>query len=101
MCSSKPPEPDDPTRKASMDSRITDRLQQLSRAQSGLPDQFSTADGSVLLTDDREYIDFYSGAGTLNYGYHNARLKARLLDDIARNGQVGAGARAAGITAEF
>lgn len=84
-----------------MDSRITDRLQQLSRAQSGLPDQFSTADGSVLLTDDREYIDFYSGAGTLNYGYHNARLKARLLDDIARNGQVGAGARAAGITAEF
>lgn len=84
-----------------MDSRISDRLQQLSRAQSGLTAQFNTADGSVLVTDDREYIDFYSGAGTLNYGHHNARLKQKLFDDIRHNGVLGAGARKSGITNQF
>lgn len=84
-----------------MDSRITDRLQQVSRAQSGLADPFSTTDGSLLVTDSREYIDFYSGAGTLNYGHHNSRLLDALSDDISRNGQLGSGARKSSITNEF
>ena len=84
-----------------MDSRISDRLQQLSKQQSGLSAQFDTADGSVLVTKDREYIDFYSGAGTLNYGHHNTQLKHALFDDIKRNGQLGAGARKESITNGF
>lgn len=84
-----------------MDSRITDRLQQLSRARSGLTDQFSTADGSVLVTKNREYIDFYSGAGTLNYGHHNAHLKQALCADLHCNGELGTGERRSSITNQF
>src|SRR5690554_2879243 len=84
-----------------MDSRISDRLQQLSKAQSGLSAQFDTADGSVLVTEDREYIDFYSGAGTLNYGHHNSRLKQKLFSDIEHNGELGTGKRKDRITSDF
>lgn len=84
-----------------MDSRITDRLQIFSRAHSGLSDPFTTIDGSVLVTADQEYIDFYSGAGTLNYGHQNSLLKRRLLDDIKQKGPLGVGQRRAEITADF
>lgn len=84
-----------------MDSQISDRLRQLSKAQSGLTAKLSTADGSVLVTGDREYIDFYSGGGTLNYGHHNAALQQKLVDDIGRNGILGVGARQAEITKQF
>lgn len=33
--------------------------------------------------DGREYIDFFSGAGALNYGHNNEYIKERLLDYIA------------------
>lgn len=33
-----------------------------------------------------EYIDFFAGAGALNYGHNNPRLKSRLLDYIAMDG---------------
>lgn len=84
-----------------MDSQISVRLRQLSRAQSGFPAQFSTAEGSVLVTADREYIDFYSGAGTLNYGHHNARLQQRLRNDVGRYGKLGVGKREIDITNGF
>lgn len=84
-----------------MDSRITDRLQQLSRARSGLAEQFSTDNGSLLVTDSREYIDFYSGAGALNYGHHNAQLKRALADDIHQHGPLGTGERKTSITHQF
>lgn len=84
-----------------MESRITERLQQLSRVRSGLADPFSTADGSVLVTKSREYIDFYSGAGTLNYGHHNAHLKQALCADINQNGALGTGERRSSITNQF
>lgn len=84
-----------------MDSRITDRLQQLSRARSGLTEPFRTDDGSLLVTDTREYIDFYSGAGTLNYGHHNVCLKQALADDVHRHGPLGTGERTEGITNRF
>lgn len=34
----------------------------------------------------REYIDFFSGAGALNYGHNHPRLKEKLLDYIAGDG---------------
>lgn len=43
------------------------------------PGIFSRARGSIMFTDDgRKFIDFLSGAGTLNYGHNNHRIK----DDI-------------------
>lgn len=84
-----------------MDPQITHRLLELSRAQSGLSDPCATANGSVLVTKDRQLIDFYSGAGTLNYGHHNSRLKKRLVADIRRYGALGTGSRQAAITAQF
>ncbi|MGI8983090.1 MAG: diaminobutyrate--2-oxoglutarate transaminase [Acidimicrobiales bacterium] len=45
------------------------------------PTTFSRARGSRMYdTDGREYLDFFSGAGALNYGHNNPRLQAALLD---------------------
>lgn len=43
---------------------------------------------NAILTDEsgREYIDFLSGAGSLNYGHNNSYMKDALLDYIIRNG---------------
>ncbi len=51
------------------------------------PRVFERALGSRLFDESgREYLDFFSGAGTLNYGHNNPRLKARLLEYIQRDG---------------
>ncbi|MEM9601283.1 MAG: diaminobutyrate--2-oxoglutarate transaminase [Pseudomonadota bacterium] len=34
----------------------------------------------------RQYIDFFAGAGTLNYGHNHPRIKAALLDHIQQDG---------------
>lgn len=48
---------------------------------------FSRAQGSRLYTEDgREYIDFLAGAGTLNYGHNNPKLKKALIDYIQHDG---------------
>lgn len=35
---------------------------------------------------DRRYLDFFSGAGALNYGHNNPALKARLLEHLQSDG---------------
>lgn len=51
------------------------------------PAVFATAQGSILKDeDDREYIDFFAGAGTLNYGHNNPALKKRIMDYLERDG---------------
>lgn len=51
------------------------------------PAVFDTARGSVLVDEcGKEYIDFFAGAGTLNYGHNNPRLKPALLDYVERDG---------------
>jgi diaminobutyrate-2-oxoglutarate transaminase len=53
------------------------------------PTVFDTARGSLLIGEDgTEYIDFFAGAGTLNYGHNNPLLKQALLDYIERDGIV-------------
>ncbi|WEG09941.1 diaminobutyrate--2-oxoglutarate transaminase [Microbacterium horticulturae] len=48
------------------------------------PVVFDRAVGSTMTTEDGdEYLDFFSGAGALNYGHNNPRLKRVLLDYIA------------------
>jgi diaminobutyrate-2-oxoglutarate transaminase len=53
------------------------------------PTVFTEASGSTLV-DERgtRYIDFLSGAGTLNYGHNHPRIKQRLLDYIGSDGIV-------------
>ncbi|MUF03951.1 diaminobutyrate--2-oxoglutarate transaminase [Pseudomonas sp. CCM 7893] len=48
---------------------------------------FHTAEGSTLTSEQGQvFIDFFSGAGALNYGHNNPVLKAALLDYIGQNG---------------
>ncbi|TSE00020.1 diaminobutyrate--2-oxoglutarate transaminase [Skermania sp. ID1734] len=48
------------------------------------PTVFDTAQGSWLRDESgREYLDFFAGAGALNYGHNNPVLKKALLDYIA------------------
>ena len=51
------------------------------------PQIFERALGSRLFdVDGREYLDFFSGAGTVNYGHNNPLLKERLLAYIQQDG---------------
>lgn len=48
------------------------------------PASFSQARGSIMLTEEgRKVIDFLSGAGALNYGHNNHRIKAAIVDYLA------------------
>lgn len=63
---------------------IFDRIESNVRSYCRLfPAVFSTALGDTLTDQDgRTYIDFLSGAGALNYGHNNPKLKKPLLDYI-------------------
>ncbi|AFM17108.1 diaminobutyrate aminotransferase apoenzyme [Mycolicibacterium chubuense NBB4] len=48
------------------------------------PTTMAVAQGSWLTdTDGRRYLDFFAGAGALNYGHNNPALKQPLLDYLA------------------
>ena len=47
----------------------------------GWPTTFAKARGHRLFNEDGvEYIDFFAGAGALNYGHNNPRLKRKLIE---------------------
>lgn len=51
------------------------------------PTVFTKAKGYRLWDmEKREYIDFFAGAGALNYGHNNPKMKQKLLDYIASDG---------------
>lgn len=51
------------------------------------PTVFTTAKGHLIQDEEgREFIDFFSGAGALNYGHNDPTLKQALLDYIASDG---------------
>jgi diaminobutyrate-2-oxoglutarate transaminase len=51
------------------------------------PTVFNTAEGSTLVDmNGRVYLDFFAGAGTLNYGHNNPVLRDELLQYIASSG---------------
>jgi diaminobutyrate-2-oxoglutarate transaminase len=55
----------------------------------GWPVAFDTAVGSRMTDiDGNSYLDFFAGAGALNYGHNNPALKGALLDYLARDGVV-------------
>ncbi len=50
---------------------------------------FSAAKGSIM-TDESgtDYIDFFAGAGTLNYGHNNERISNAMIEYLQSNGVV-------------
>ncbi|MGA7966402.1 MAG: diaminobutyrate--2-oxoglutarate transaminase [Gammaproteobacteria bacterium] len=53
------------------------------------PVVFSTAEGSWLTDEDgKRYLDFFAGAGVLNYGHNNPRMKEALIAYLNGNGIV-------------
>jgi diaminobutyrate-2-oxoglutarate transaminase len=51
------------------------------------PTVFESASGALLRdTQGRTFIDFFAGAGTLNYGHNNPRVVQSLIEYLQRNG---------------
>ena len=51
------------------------------------PTVFRSASGSTLTNEDgTDYIDFFAGAGALNYGHNNPVLKKRLVEYLTNDG---------------
>jgi len=51
------------------------------------PTVFTRASGARLWDrQGKEYIDFFAGAGALNYGHNNPRLKKKLIDYLQNDG---------------
>ena len=51
------------------------------------PTVFDTAEGAHLIDrDGRRYLDFFAGAGALNYGHNPAPLRRALVEYIERGG---------------
>lgn len=73
-----------------MDLKIFDRMESEVRGYiRSFPVVFTKARGSILIDEDgREYIDFFSGAGTLNYGHNNPVLRDRLVEYLHSDGVV-------------
>ncbi|MDQ2184541.1 diaminobutyrate--2-oxoglutarate transaminase [Alcaligenaceae bacterium A4P071] len=73
-----------------MDLKIFDRMESEVRGYiRSFPVIFSQARGSLLIDkENNEYIDFFSGAGTLNYGHNNPVFKEKLVDYLQSDGVV-------------
>jgi diaminobutyrate-2-oxoglutarate transaminase len=81
-------EPNPPPARAELDVFSTLESEVRSYCRSW-PVVFDTAVGSRMTdTDGRSYLDFFAGAGALNYGHNNPVCKRALLDYLARDGVV-------------
>jgi len=61
-------------------SRLESEVRSYVRA---FPVVFTKARGSIMVDQQgTEYLDFFSGAGSLNYGHNDPRLKRALLDAV-------------------
>lgn len=71
-----------------VNSESLERLESEVRTYSrSFPTVFTRARGATLYDENnKEYIDFLAGAGTLNYGHNNPKLKKGLLDYIMDDG---------------
>jgi len=52
------------------------------------PTVFTKAIGSRIYSEDKAYIDFFSGAGGLNYGSNNPVVKQAMLEHINKDGLI-------------
>src|SRR5699024_5419179 len=72
------------TQNAKIDMNIFEEHESEVRSYSrSWPTVFNQAKGYKLWdTDGKEYIDFFGGAGTLNYGHNNDKMKELLIEYI-------------------
>lgn len=77
-----------PVSEASRDWNVFDRMaSEVGDCAEAFPVTFSKARGSTLYDGTgRCYLDFCSGAGTLNYGHNNPVLRERMRAYLARDG---------------
>lgn len=70
------------------DTNIFESLESEVRSYSrGWPAVFESASGSWIRDENgRDYLDFFAGAGSLNYGHNNPVLKSALVDYIVGDG---------------
>jgi diaminobutyrate-2-oxoglutarate transaminase len=70
------------------DMEIFERLESQVRSYSrAFPAVFARARGATLWDEhERPYLDFFAGAGALNYGHNEPRLKRRLIDYLEADG---------------
>ena len=55
----------------------------------GWPTSFQKGRGcTVIAHDGREYLDFFAGAGALNYGHNPPAIRAKLIDYLLDDGIV-------------
>lgn len=53
------------------------------------PDVFHKAKGSILYSvSGKSYIDFFAGAGSLNYGHNHPYIKSKIIDYIENDGVI-------------
>ena len=76
------------THDSSTDTSIfTDRESEVRSYSRNWPAVFDTAKGATLTTvDGEDYLDFFGGAGALNYGHNDDDMKNALLEYITRDG---------------
>ena len=66
------------------------------------PATFATSKGPFMYDEDgKRYIDFFDGAGTLNFGHNNDFIKQRLIDYLASDGIIHALDMTTSAKAEF
>ncbi|WP_188492088.1 diaminobutyrate--2-oxoglutarate transaminase [Williamsia phyllosphaerae] len=69
------------------DSIFAERESEVRSYSRGWPAVFATASGSWLTDrDGHKYLDFFAGAGALNYGHNHPVLKEALLEYMAGDG---------------
>ncbi|SIS12689.1 diaminobutyrate--2-oxoglutarate transaminase [Williamsia sterculiae] len=69
------------------DSIFADRESEVRSYSRGWPTVFTTAKGSWLTDiNGRRYLDFFGGAGALNYGHNNPAFKRALIDYLENDG---------------
>ncbi len=73
-----------------MNLKIFDRLESEVRGYvRSFPTLFDKARGSRLIDEENNtYIDFFAGAGTLNYGHNNPVIKQDLMDYLEADGLI-------------
>ncbi len=71
-----------------MDTSVFERYESEVRSYCrSFPTVFSKAKGSILTdSDGKRYIDFFCGAGALNYGHNNETIKRRVIEYLESDG---------------
>src|SRR5215213_2482182 len=71
-----------------MEMKVFDALESGVRSYCrSFPAVFARAHGSTLVDESgRKFLDFFSGAGTLNYGHNNPHFRGALLRYIEQGG---------------